>query len=133
MVEVVAGALVRSGHVLLGHRSPDKHAYPDIWDLPGGVIEAGESELGALARELQEELGVHIARESAVHLCRVTAGASSAPVLLSAWLVSDWDGTPTNLAPDEHVDIGWFSIDELPTLAHASVHKSLLRAVEKGG
>ena len=62
MVEVVVGALVRDGRVLLGHRRPDKRAYPDVWDLPGGVMEDGESELDALARELREELGVWSAR-----------------------------------------------------------------------
>ena len=52
MHKVVLGALVREGRVLLVHRSPNKRAYPDVWDLPGGLIEAGESELGALTREL---------------------------------------------------------------------------------
>ena len=57
MVTVVVGALVRGGRVLLAHRRPDKHAYPDTWDLPGGVMEDGESEHEALVRELREELG----------------------------------------------------------------------------
>ena len=131
MVEVVVGALVRNGRVLLGHRSPDKLAYPDVWDLPGGVIEAGESELSALARELQEELGIEITPAATRHLCRVTAHPSTGPVLLSAWLVDDWQGTPTNLAPDEHVAVGWFGIDELPQLAHAQVRTALLNAVER--
>ena len=55
MHKVVVGALVREGRVLLVHRRPDKRAYPDMWDLPGGLIERGESELGALTRELHEE------------------------------------------------------------------------------
>ena len=44
MLRVVVGALVRDGRVLLGQRSPSKRAYPDVWDLPGGVVEDGESE-----------------------------------------------------------------------------------------
>lgn len=59
------GALIREGRVLLAHRRPEKHAYPDLWDLPGGMIEVGESELEALARELREELGVQIATAAA--------------------------------------------------------------------
>ena len=74
MHEVVVGALVRGGQVLLVHRSPNKRAYPDVWDLPGGLIEAGESELGALTRELHEELGVQMATGSASHLCRLSVG-----------------------------------------------------------
>lgn len=66
MYEVVVGALVRDDRVLV-HRCSEKRANPGVWDLPGRLIEAGESELGALARELQEELGVQIATGSVSH------------------------------------------------------------------
>ena len=110
------------------HRSPAKRAYPNVWELPGGVVEAGESELDALARELHEELGVQVARRSLSHLCRVSAGPADEPALLSAWLVGAWEGTPANTAPEEHDDIGWFSLDELPPPAHAPVRAALLAA-----
>jgi 8-oxo-dGTP pyrophosphatase MutT (NUDIX family) len=87
-------------------------------------MEAGESELGALMRELDEELGVQIVTDSASHLCRLTAGPSEEPALLSAWLVRDWQGTPANVAPEEHDDIGWFTVEEFPPPGHP-----LLRAV----
>lgn len=125
----MVGALVRDGRVLLVHRRPDKHAYPDVWDLAGGVMETGESELGALTRELREELGVEIAMESASHLCRVSAGPADQPALLSAWLVREWVGTPTNVAPEEHDDLGWFGLDELPPPAHAVVRTALVEAM----
>ena len=131
MHQVVVGALLREGRVLLGHRRPDKHAHPNVWDLPGGLIEVGESELGALARELYEELGVRIATDSASHLCRVTAGPAENPALLSAWLVRDWQGTPTNVAPEEHDDLGWFAVEELPPLAHVRVRMTLVQAIRR--
>lgn len=124
------GALVREGRVLLVHRRPDKHAYPDLWDLPGGFIEAGESELDALARELHEELGVQVATSAATHLCRLTVGPAEEPVQLNAWLVPDWRGTPTNVAPEEHDDIGWFSLDELPPPPHVVVRTALVDALQ---
>src|SRR6478752_1843080 len=102
MDKVVVGALVREGRVLLVHRRPDKRAYPNVWDLPGGVIEPGESELDALTRELHEELGVRMDTGSVSHLCRVIGGPAGEPALISAWVVPDWDGTPSNLAPEEH-------------------------------
>jgi 8-oxo-dGTP diphosphatase len=129
MVMVVVGALVRESRVLLGYRSPNKRANPGVWDLPGGVIEAGESELGALTRELHEELGVEIATGTASHLGRVTAGPAEEPILLSAWLVRDWQGTPANLAPEEHDDIGWFGLDELPPLVNVAVRTALVTAI----
>ena len=128
MHRVVVGALVSDHRVLLAHRSPNKHAYPDVWDLPGGVIEEGESELRALTRELHEELGVHIATGSAFHLCRVLAGPADEPALLSAWLVREWEGRPANLAPEEHDDIGWFNLEELPPPAHELVRQKLVNA-----
>lgn len=128
MHEVVVGALVRDGRVLLVHRSPNKRAYPGVWDLPGGLVEAGESELDALTRELHEELGVQVVTGSVSHLCRLTAGPVDEPANLSAWLVRDWQGTPANVAPEEHDDIGWFSLEELPPLAHVLVRTALVDA-----
>lgn len=128
MPQVVVGALVRRGEVLLVHRRPGKHAYPGVWDLPGGMVEDGESELAALARELREELGIRVAADTASHLCRVLVGGAHDPVLLSAWLVRDWDGTPSNVAPDEHDDLGWFALTTMPPLPHDLVTQTLLRA-----
>ena len=127
--EVVVGALVRDDRVLLVHRRPDKAANPDVWDLPGGLIEAGESELGALARELQEELGVQIAPGSVSHLCRLIAGPADGPALLSAWLVRDWQGTPANVAPEEHDGMGWFGLEDLPPPPHVLARTALIEAM----
>ena len=128
MHEVVVGALVREDRVLLVHRRRTKRVNPDAWDLPGGVMEAGESEPAALERELREELGVEIVTESVSHLCRVTVGSAEVAVRLSAWLVGDWRGTPTNAAPDEHDDIAWFDLEDLPPLAHPDVRAAVMDA-----
>jgi len=56
MLRVVSGALIRDGYVLMGLRK--KTAYrPDLWELPGGKIDPGESPTQALAREWHEECG----------------------------------------------------------------------------
>lgn len=111
--------------VLLRHRRPNKRAYPNVWDLPGGLIEAHEPEPGALTRELHEELGVRIATSSASHLYRVTAGPAEEPAILGAWLVHEWHGTAANTAGEKHDDTGWFGLEELPTPAHEFVRKGL--------
>ena len=54
---VVAGLLVRDGLVLICQRRPDQPMALQ-WEFPGGKIEQGESPEQALARELQEELGI---------------------------------------------------------------------------
>jgi 8-oxo-dGTP diphosphatase len=129
MHEVVVGALVCEGRVLLVHRSSSRRAYPNVWDLPGGHIERGESERRALARELHEELGIQAVTGSLSHLCRLSAGHGAESLLLSAWLVGDWHGTPENVAPDEHDEIRWFRPEELPPLAHEPVAAALADAM----
>lgn len=132
VLQVVVGALVREGRVLLTLRGRAKRAYPGVWDLPGGHVEPGESELVALRRELHEELGVRIDVGSAEQLCRLTAAPTGEPVLFSAWLVSDWQGTPSNAAPDEHDDVRWVEVAALPPLAHAAVHAALVERLQWG-
>lgn len=53
---IVAGVMIQDGRILLCHRSPDRWWYPDVWDLPGGHVEPGETPAAALRRDL-EELG----------------------------------------------------------------------------
>ena len=129
MHEIVTAALVREGQVLLVHRSPNRHVYPDVWDLPGGHIEAGETELAALAREMHEELGVQITTGSATHLCQLQVGRGDESVRFSAWFVDEWQGTPANAAPDEHDEIRWFRREELPPLIHEPIGTALSEAM----
>jgi 8-oxo-dGTP diphosphatase len=59
VTEVVAAALVRDGRLLAAQRSHPP-ALAGRWELPGGKVDAGEDDAGALARECREELGVDI-------------------------------------------------------------------------
>ncbi len=105
--DVVAGALVRDGRVLLGHRHPLRRWYPDVWDLPGGHVEAGESAPDALRRELHEEVGV-VADVTGPPLWSVL----DEDMGLRVWLVTGWRGVPRLMDPTEHDDLGWFTLAE---------------------
>ncbi len=58
-LEVVAGAIVRDGRLLLAQRQHPPELVGQ-WELPGGKLEPGETPAEGLARELHEELGVHV-------------------------------------------------------------------------
>ena len=102
---VVAGALVAGDRVLLGHRTPARRWFPDVWDFPGGHVEHGESELAALARELTEELGIVPVDVDPRPLCRVDDAAHD--LHLAVWVVRRWTGEPVNRCPEEHDELRW--------------------------
>jgi 8-oxo-dGTP diphosphatase len=56
---IVATALVRDGRVLVAQRKRPP-ALAGRWELPGGRVEAGESEPDAVVRECREELGAAV-------------------------------------------------------------------------
>ena len=57
MTTVVAAVIERDGLVLIGQRKPTGQ-HPLRWEFPGGKVEPGEAPEAALARELDEELGI---------------------------------------------------------------------------
>jgi 8-oxo-dGTP diphosphatase len=132
MERIVAGALVRGGRVLLGHRTAERIWYPSVWDVPGGHVEPGESESGALLRELTEEVGVRIPRPVTKPIARLRPPTKHEPAFeLAIWLVTDWIGEVTNCAPAEHDELRWCSADELSalSLAHPDYRTVLARAI----
>lgn len=92
---VLAGALCdRQGRVLLAERPAGKHL-AGLWEFPGGKREPGEAPLAALARELDEELGVALVE--AAPLIRVPWRYHGRGLLLDAWRVTAWRGEPRSL------------------------------------
>jgi 8-oxo-dGTP diphosphatase len=127
---VVAGLLLRDGRMLLCHRSADRTWYPDVWDLPGGHIEPGESPPAALARELQEELGIVMPEPAGPELARLEASDVDCRI----WVVREWEGTP-RIVPPEHDALGWWLPESLDDLRLADeAYKELARqALAAGG
>lgn len=110
-LHVVAGVL-RDGHgrVLLARRPPGK-ADAGLWEFPGGKVEANESPLDALRRELREELGVGI--RDGVPLIRVPVASADATAIrlhLDTWTIRGFDGVPV---AHEHEALAWVDEAEL--------------------
>jgi mutator protein MutT len=112
--DVVAAVLVEDRHVLLTHRSPTRVAYPNVWDLPGGHIEAGESTTQAITRELHEELGIIVSASHVETLAPPLIATSD--LRLTVCRIHLWQGEPINACPAEHDQIGWFALGDLPRL-----------------
>lgn len=49
------------GELLITKRAPEKKPYPNMWEITGGAVVAGEDSLDAARRELREEIGIEVA------------------------------------------------------------------------
>lgn len=111
MREVVAGAVISEGRLLLAQRT-----YPvevaGLWELPGGKVEPGETRAQALGRELGEELGITVAVADQIGE-PVPLRSDLVLVAMAAELLS---GRPH---PHEHSAVRWVESDELRRMAGA--------------
>ncbi len=95
IIDVAAGLILRpDGQLLMGQR-PEGKPWSGWWELPGGKLEPGETVLQALARELQEEIGIRVTEAwpwvTYVHAYPQTT------VRLSFCQVTGWEGEPRSL------------------------------------
>lgn len=61
VVDVAVGVLIREDDKVLLSSRPAGKPYAGYWEFPGGKLEEGETVHAALARELDEELGIKLA------------------------------------------------------------------------
>jgi|SRR5215475_2264006 len=60
LIELTAVMLIdRRGRLLLQLRDVEAPTWPNVWGLPGGHLEPGESPATAALRELREETGLY--------------------------------------------------------------------------
>jgi 8-oxo-dGTP diphosphatase len=119
---VVAAALVRDGRVLVAQRArPERLA--GLWELPGGRVEAGESDETAVARELDEELGVRVRA-----LVRLGADILIDAGVIHVWLTELLPGSPEPVAL-EHTGLRWLGPDELDDVPWVEADRAVLPAL----
>ena len=102
VVHVAAGILLHPDGRFLMTSRPTGKAYAGYWEFPGGKIEAGETPLAALTRELNEELGIQITQANPWIV--QTFAYPHATVRLYFFKVTDWLGI---LQPREGQLLDW--------------------------
>ena len=108
MTTVVAAIIERGGRILIAQRKNAGY-HPLKWEFPGGKVEPGETPEAALARELQEELGIE-ARIDRQLLRYEFQYPQRSPILLIFYRVVDFDGAIENLDFEE---IRWEQAERL--------------------
>lgn len=110
VVEVVAALIFNAaGQVLATQCPPHKHG--GGWEFPGGKIEAGESPVAAIEREIAEELGVQIKAGQVLHTVEWDYPTFH---LRMHCLVCTWEAGEIQLR--EHTDARWLSLEALHSL-----------------
>lgn len=117
-IGVSVGALIFNdkGEIFLNKRSQKSRNEKGSWETPGGAVEFGEKRVDAVKREIKEEFGVDIEIIRTLH--------TSDEILKNEkqhWLPTTYVAkiknrqTPKIMEPDKSDEIGWFSLNTLPS------------------
>lgn len=108
-VAAVGGIAIRDDRLLLVRRGRPPSA--GCWSLPGGRVEAGESDAAALAREFREETGLEV--EVGAFVGEVLRPGPDGVV----YRIRDYRvaaGTGVVRPGDDAADVAWVPLRELP-------------------
>ncbi|SEJ31018.1 8-oxo-dGTP diphosphatase [Frateuria terrea] len=125
-MHVMAGVLLDPvGRVLLAQRPPGKHL-AGMWEFPGGKLEPHETPAAGLARELHEELDIQVEPAHAAPLIQVPWSYGEHALLLDAWRVGRWRGSPRSM---EGQALQWLRLQDVPESLLAPADREILRAL----
>jgi mutator protein MutT len=120
-IHVVVGVVIDgAGRVLIAQRTPGKHM-AGSWEFPGGKLEAGESRVAGVARELREELGIIISAPRP--LMRLRHVYPHVEVLLDVWVIRHFSGEPAGL---DGQALRWCAQEELAAVGLLPADKPII-------
>lgn len=142
---VVAAAVVRAGCVLAARRRDWPGAVDDRspsvpddmigramgghggWELPGGKVEAGETDAAAVARECREELGIDVEVVDRLGV-DVPLGPGS---VLRGYVARMVAGSPQPVAGADHDALRWLGPEELDDVCWLDPDRPLIAALRE--
>lgn len=125
IIHVAAGVILNASHeVLLALRPLHKHQ-GGLWEFPGGKVEPGEPVQDALARELLEELNLHVTTAEPLLITEHDYGDKQ--VRLDVWVVREFSGVPQGR---EGQAIRWCPIAEIDAMQFPAANLPIVQAVK---
>lgn len=124
--------LMQGSKVLLARSEGDAH-----FQIPGGKIEPGETDLHALVREAREELSVAVQSETANHLGTFKAPAAGRPGMVVEVRLYAADVTGAPRASAEIAELHWQDVNAEPVPLSDVVRQHILpflaNRISRGG
>ena len=126
IVEVVAGVICDArGRILLARRTEGRDL-AGLWEFPGGKREPGESPEAALARELDEELGIQV--DVGAPLIAVPQAYPHKRLRLDVRRIAAYRGTPKGL---DGQALAWVPPDKLASYAMPPADRPVVAALRQ--
>ena len=125
LVHVAVAVIVNEDNqVLIALRQSHQHQ-GDLWEFPGGKVEAGEATEVALVREIKEELGIEVI--DPVPLIEIKHEYSDKSVLLDVWSTRHFNGQPKGL---EGQMIRWWPIESLADFNFPAANQTIIEVIQ---
>ncbi|MEJ2686491.1 MAG: Nudix family hydrolase [Gammaproteobacteria bacterium] len=124
-VHVAVAAIVNERDEVLVARRPQHVHQGGLWEFPGGKVEAGETVEQALAREIDEELGLQVT--AARPLIRIEHRYPDKAVCLHVWRVDRWQGRPSGR---EGQPLEWVAARALDPARFPAANRAIVRALQ---
>lgn len=125
IIEVAAAAIVNTEQqVLIAKRAAHRHQ-GNRWEFPGGKLDAGETPVAALVRELQEELAITPTRFRP--LLTLTHHYPDKSVRLHVFRVEAFDGVPHG---NEGQPLQWVATERLGDYDFPAANRPIVTAMQ---
>jgi len=119
-IDVAVGVIIKNKMFFVCRRKAHQHQ-GNKWEFPGGKVDAGETIVEALSRELKEEIAIEVKR------CQfqqnITFTYPDKRVSLHVYIVDEFEGTATGAEGQESQ---WVDLATLQTLDFPEANQQII-------